>query len=87
MLHKSESSSPVRDLDEGQAAAGAISDEGHRYYEQWLAAVHSRESEPPGAVYLHALQRAGNSGVFRYTKLKATRISSIFFAKYHLTFF
>lgn len=65
MLHKSESSSPVRYLDEGQAAAGAISDEGHRDYEQWVAAIHSRQPEPPGPVHLHTLQRTGNSGILR----------------------
>lgn len=55
VLHKGQPSPPVRDLDEGQAAAGALPDQGHRHHEQRLLAVHQGQPESSGSIYLYSL--------------------------------
>lgn len=41
VLHKSQPALAIRDLDQGQAPTRALSDEGHRYHEQWLPALYT----------------------------------------------
>lgn len=41
VLYKGQPSPAIRDLDQGQAPTRALSDEGHRYHEQWLPALYT----------------------------------------------
>lgn len=55
VLHQGQPAPAVRHLDQGQAPAGALPNQGHCHHEQRLAAVHACQPEPPRPLHLHAI--------------------------------